>query len=71
MKNYNHTNTNTDEVATIHYDLTSSVSKIKTKLKEIIMAIQSHGDNNEWFCSNSELTTYAVIHSSWKTCEQV
>ena len=55
MQNSNHTNANTDEVATIHYDLTSSVSKIKTKLKEIIMSIQSHGDNNEWFCSNSEL----------------
>ena len=60
----NYTNTGTGKVTTINYDLTLSVSKLKTKLKEIIMAIQSHGDDNEWLSSNSEFSTYysAITH---------
>ena len=50
-----------DGVATLNYDLSLTVSKLKTKLKEIIMAIQCHGDNNEWLSSNSELATFTVI----------
>ena len=58
-----HTNSGIDEVDTINYDLSLTVSKMKAKLKEIIMAIQCHGDDNEWLSSNSELTTYTVIHN--------
>ena len=65
------TNPEVDGVTTLNYDLTLTVSKLKTKLKEIIMAIQCHGTSNEWLSSNSELTTYAVICSSEKRSEDI
>ena len=65
----NDTNDDASEAFTINYDLTLSVSRLKTKLREIIMAIQCSGDDNEWLSSNSELTTYSVIHSTENTNE--
>ena len=61
------TNSDVDGVTTLNYDLSLTVSKLKTKLKEIIMAVQCHGNSNEWLSSNSELTTYAVINSTENT----
>ena len=65
----NDTNDDASEAFTINYDLTLSVSRLKTKLRELIMAIQCSGDDNEWLSSNSELTTYSVIHSTENTNE--
>ena len=61
-----YTNSEIDEVTTLNYDLSLTISKLKTKLKDIIMAIQCHGDSNEWLYSNFELTTYTniVVHST-------
>ena len=56
-----HSNPEIAGVTTLNYDLSLTVSKLKTKLKDIIMAIQCHGDSNEWLYSNSELTTYTNI----------
>lgn len=65
------TNPEVDGLTTLNYDLSLTVSILKTKLKEIIMAIQCHGNSNEWLSSNSELTTYAVICSAEKRGEDV
>ena len=65
------TNDDASDVFTINYDLTLSVSRFKTKLREIIMAIQCSGDDNEWLPSNSELTTYSAIHSIEDTNKRV
>ena len=67
--NSNNTKDDDSEVFTINYDLTLSVSRLKTKLREIIMAIQSSGDDSEWLSSNSELTTYSAIHYTENTNE--
>ena len=67
--NSNNTKDDDSEVFTINYDLTLSVSRFKTKLREIIMAIQSSGDDSEWLSSNSELTTYSAIHYTENTNE--
>ena len=67
--NSNNTKDDDSEVFTINYDLTLSVSRLKTKLREIIMAIQSSGDDNERLSSNSELTTYSAIRYTENTNE--
>ena len=64
------TNSEVDGATTLNYDLSLTVSKLTTKLKEIIMAIQCHGNSNEWLSSNSELTTYAVINSTENTSDE-
>ena len=56
-----------DGVITLNYDLSLTVSKLKTKLKEIIMTIQCYGDSNEWLSSNFELTTYTTIRHTLNT----
>ena len=43
------------------YDFTLSVSVLKAKLKNIIMAIQCDGIANEWTTLNSNLTAYTGI----------
>ena len=48
-------------VCSINYDLTLSVSMIKSKLKEILLHIQCHGTEHEWLSLNSELKTFATI----------
>ena len=65
------TNPEVDGVPTLNYDLSLTVSKLKIKLKEIILAIQCHGNSNEWLSSNSDLITYAAIHSNEKMSEDI
>ena len=59
-----------DGVITLNYDLSLTVSKLKTKLKEIIMTIQCYGDQ-EWLPSSSELATYTMIRHTLNSSEAV
>ena len=43
---------------TLCYDLSDSVSMVKTKLHNIIFTIQCHHSDEEWYPLNFELSTY-------------
>ena len=56
------------ESVTMNYDLTASVSLIKTTLKKILLNIQCHGDEHQWSPSNYNLSTYnhIITHSIYE-----
>lgn len=63
VKNKNDGNANTEICShnTIAYDLSDSVSMVKTKLKNIILTIECHHVDDAWYPLNFDIQTYNTL----------